>query len=57
MTSTSCYSMALKATPTPTPITMTSPTTTITKISSPIYESSSVTFVEDTQAKTTVNIV
>ena len=52
MTTTSCYSMASIVTPTP--ITMT-PVTGMTSIS-PIYEASSVTFVEDTKAKTTVDI-
>ncbi len=41
----------------PTPITMTSPPTFITSISSSIYGSSSVTFVNDTQAYTTVDII
>jgi hypothetical protein len=54
MTTTSCYSMASIVTVTPTPITMTQ-VTGMTSIS-PIYEASSVTFVEDTQAKTTVDI-
>jgi hypothetical protein len=37
-------------------ITMTSPLTAITSLPSSIYESSNVTFVDDTQAYTTVDI-
>jgi hypothetical protein len=55
MTTTSCYSMAPIVTPTP--ITMTSPSTTITSLPKSIYEPSSVTFSNDTQAYTTVDIV
>jgi len=39
------------------PITMTRPLTSITSLPSPIYGSSSVTFENDTQAYTTVDIV
>ena len=53
MTRSSCYSM--EPIVTPVPITMTT-LTTITSITSSIYEDSSVTFVEDTQAMTTVDI-
>ena len=42
---------------TPTPITMTSPSTTITSLPLSIYEPSTVTFANDTQAYTTVDIV
>jgi hypothetical protein len=57
MTTTSCYSMAPIATTTQ--IIMTSPTTTITDLSlSPLIfdDSSSVTFINDTNAYTTVDI-
>ena len=53
MKSTSCYSMApISAS---TPITMTI-LTTMQSISSSIYESSTITFVNDTDAYTTVDI-
>ena len=55
MTTTSCYSMAPIVTPTPTPITVDT-LTTMASLPSSIYESSSVTFNNDTQAYTTVNI-
>ena len=54
MTSTSCYSMAPIATSTT--ITMTSPAMTMTSLPSSIYGPSTVTFVNDTQAYTTVDI-
>jgi hypothetical protein len=38
------------------PITMTSPTLTVASLPAGIYQTSSVTFIEDTQAYTTVNI-
>jgi hypothetical protein len=53
MTSTSCYSM--EPIVTPTPITMII-LTTMASITSSIYGTSSVTFIEDTQAYTTVDI-
>ena len=53
MTTTSCYSMAPTATPTPITMTLLN---TMTSISSTIYETSSVTFVNDTHAYTTVDI-
>ena len=53
MARTSCYSMAPIATSTP--ITMET-LTTMASLSSPIYGQSSVTFNNDTQAYTTVNI-
>jgi hypothetical protein len=59
MTLTSCYSMAPATTPNLIDMinteTFTTPTT-ITQISSSIYGSSSLTFIEDTQAYTTVEI-
>jgi hypothetical protein len=51
MTTTACYSMATTAAETNTMTQVTGMTSI-----SPIYEASSVTFVEDTQAKTTVDI-
>ena len=55
MATTSCYSMAPIVAPTP--ITMTSSSTTITSLPSSIYEPSTVTFANDTQAYTTVDII
>jgi hypothetical protein len=54
MTSKSCYSMATIVTP-PIPITMTT-LATMTSIPSPIYGTSTVTFIDDIDAYTTVDI-
>ena len=53
MASTTCYSMEPIVTPSPIPMSI---LTTMAPITLSIYGTSTVTFVEDTQAYTTVNI-